>query len=389
MTRRDVDQLKTILAFAGIIALIALFFNISPVIVGAAADNRGFSNQQLGMLMVPGMSAKVLISLLLSFWVRRINIKLLLLFGGACAFFGYIFAAFTTSFTILLIALGIAGVGTGILYCISMACLGAAKNPDRGFGFSQLFQAILMMIGLYVVPIWISPIWGLTGVFMLLAMAVVLAVAFITFPLTGKQSIDIGAQHNNQAIDVKQLSSAIIAMAALFIFNLGLNGFWVFYERIATNTGYTTESIAITLSTAVGIGTLGAFLPILVYNRINRNSMIIAIGLIFILVMVGLVTIFNESVFWVLSVLFQACWSAILAYMFASIAAEDRYGKIVILIPAIYSLSSLIASAVAGYVYNYGHMVFLTYTTSMVFVSIIFWAILRKREQVNIFRSKT
>lgn len=384
MIRRDVDQLKTILAFAGIIALIALFFNISPVIVGAAADNRGFSNQQLGMLMVPGMSAKVLISLLLSFWVRRINIKLLLLFGGACAFFGYIFAAFTTSFTILLIALGIAGVGTGILYCISMACLGAAKNPDRGFGFSQLFQSILMMICLYAVPIWISPIWGLTGVFILLAMAVVLAVVLITFPVIGKQSIDIGAQYNNQAIDVKQLSSAIMAMAALFIFNLGLNGFWVFYERIATNTGYTTESIAITLSTAVGIGTLGAFLPILVYNRINRNTMIIAIGLIFILVMVGLITIFNESVFWVLSVLFHACWSAILAYMFASIAAEDRYGKIVILIPAIYSLSSLIASAVAGYVYNYGHIVFLTYTTSMVFVSIMFWAVLRKRPSENI-----
>ena len=384
MIRRDVNQLKTILSFAGIIALSALFFNISPVIVGAAADNRGFSNQQLGMLMVPGMCAKVLISLLLSFWVRRINRKLLL-FGGACAFFGYIFAAFTTSYIILLIALGIAGVGTGILYCISMACLGSAKNPDRGFGFSQLFQSILMVIGLYAVPIWISPIWGLTGVFMLLAMAVVLAVALIAFfSVTGKQSIDIGAQHNNQAVQVKQLSSAIMAMAALFIFNLGLNGFWVFYERIATNTGYTTESIAITLSTSVGIGTLGAFLPILVYNRINRNTMIIAIGLICILVMAGLITIFNESVFWVLSVLFQACWCAILAYMFASIAAEDRYGKIVILIPAIYSLSSLIASAVAGYVYNYGHIVFLTYTTSMVFVSIVFWAVLRKRPSENI-----
>jgi hypothetical protein len=174
-----------------------------------------------------------------------------------------------------------------------------------------------------------------------------------------------------------------MAMAALFIFNLGLNGYWVFYERIATHIGYTTESIAITLSTSVGIGTLGAFLPILVYNRINRNSMIIAIGLIFILVMVGLITIFNESVFWVLSMLFQACWMAILAYMFASIAAEDRYGKIVILIPAVYAISSVIASAAAGFVYNYGHTVFLAYTTSMVLVSIMFWAALRNRQRAT------
>ena len=384
MMKTSVNQLTTILAAAGIIALSALFFNISPVVVGAAADNRGFSNQQLGMLMVPGMSAKVLISLLLSFWVRRINRKLLLLFGGACAFVGYIFAAFTTSFTTLLIALGIAGIGTGILYCISMACLGAAKNPDRGFGFSQLFQSIFMMIGLYAVPIWISPIWGLTGVFMLLAMGVVLAVALIAFfPATGKQTTEIGAQYNNQAIDSMKLSPAIMAMAALFIFNIGFNGFWVFYERIATNTGYTTEAIAMTLSTSVGIGTLGAFLPILVYNRINRNSMIIAIGLILILVMVGLITIFNESVFWVLSMLFQACWSAMLAYMFASIAAEDRYGKIVILIPAVYAISSVIASAAAGFVYNYGHVVFLAYTTSMVLVSIMFWAALRKRQRAT------
>ena len=381
MMKTSVNQLTTILAAAGIIALSALFFNISPVVVGAAADNRGFSNQQLGMLMVPGMSAKVLISLLLSFWVRQINRKLLLLFGGACAFVGYIIAAFTTSFTTLLIALGIAGIGTGILYCISMACLGAAKNPDRGFGFSQLFQSIFMMIGLYAVPIWISPIWGLTGVFMLLAMGVVLAVALIAyFPATGKQTTEIGAQYNNQAIDSMKLSPAIMAMAALFIFNIGFNGFWVFYERIATNIGYTTEAIAMTLSTSVGIGTLGAFLPILVYNRINRNSMIIAIGLILILVMVGLITIFNESVFWVLSMLFQACWSAMLAYMFASIAAEDRYGKIVILIPAVYAISSVIASAAAGFVYNYGHVVFLAYTTSMVLVSIMFWAALRKRQ---------
>ena len=106
-----------------------------------------------------------------------------------------------------------------------------------------------------------------------------------------------------------------------------------------------------------------------------------AIGLIFILVMVGLITIFNQSLFWVLSILFQAGWSAILAYMFASIAAEDRYGKMVILIPAIYALSSVIASAVAGFVYNYGHIVFLAYTTSMVLVSIMFWAALRKRQR--------
>jgi predicted MFS family arabinose efflux permease len=379
-----VNQLITILAAAGIISLSALYFNIAPVAIGAAADHRGFSNQQLGMLMVPGMSAQMIVSLLLSFWVRRINWKLLLLVGGACAFAGFTLAAFTTSFTTLLLALGIAGVGTALLYCISMACLGAAKNPDRGFGFSQLFQSVFMMIGLYAVPIWISPYWGLTGVFMFLAMAIVLSVALIAyFPAAGEQTTAIGAQHNNQAIDNLKLSPAIMAMAALFIFNLGVNGFWVFYERIATHIGYTTESIATILSTSVGVATLGAFLPILVYNRINRHSMIIAIGLIFILVMVGLITIVNNYVFWVLSVLFQACWVAILAYMFASIAAEDRNGKTVILIPAIYALSSVIASAAAGFVYNYGHIVFLGYSASMVLVSVMFWVALWKRKKAT------
>jgi predicted MFS family arabinose efflux permease len=380
MRKRGTNDLTAILAAAGIISLSVLYFNISPVVVGAAADNRGFSNQQLGMLMVPGMSMQAIVSLLLCFWVRRINWKLLLLFGGVCAFAGYIFAAFTTSFKMLLLASGIAGIGGGLLYCISMAYLGNAKNPDRGFGFSQLFQSISMMIGLYAIPIWISPNWGLTGVFLFVALGILLAITLITYiPNDWKPATKIELQDNNQANKIMRLNPAIMAMAALFIFNLGLNGFWVFYERIATNIGYTAELIAITLSTSVGIGTLGAFLPILVYNRINRNIMITAIGLVFILVMVGVITIFNESVFWVLSMLFQACWAAILAYMYASIAAEDRNGKIIILIPAVYALSSVIASAAAGFVYNYGHAVFLGYTASMVLISMMLWISLWKR----------
>ncbi|MBT7275692.1 MAG: MFS transporter [Woeseiaceae bacterium] len=380
MRKRGTNDLTAILAAAGIISLSVLYFNISPVVVGAAADNRGFSNQQLGMLMVPGMSMQAIVSLLLCFWVRRINWKLLLLFGGVCAFAGYIFAAFTTSFKMLLLASGIAGIGGGLLYCISMAYLGNAKNPDRGFGFSQLFQSISMMIGLYAIPIWISPNWGLTGVFLFVALGILLAITLITYiPNDWKPATKIELHDNNQANKIMRLNPAIMAMAALFIFNLGLNGFWVFYERIATNIGYTAELIAITLSTSVGIGTLGAFLPILVYNRINRNIMITAIGLVFILVMVGVITIFNESVFWVLSMLFQACWAAILAYMYASIATEDRNGKIIILIPAVYALSSVIASAAAGFVYNYGHAVFLGYTASMVLISMMLWISLWKR----------
>ena len=143
--KTGVNQLTTILAAAGIISLSVLYFNISPVAVGAAADHRGFSNQQLGMLMVPGMCAKVLISLLLSFWVRRINRKLLL-FGGACAFFGYIFAAFTTSYTILLIALGIAGVGTGIFYCIStMDCVLFIMTIDGNHAIYTVLQRTFLL----------------------------------------------------------------------------------------------------------------------------------------------------------------------------------------------------------------------------------------------------
>tara|TARA_Y100001949_G_C15701213_1_gene206741 strand:- start:274 stop:483 length:210 start_codon:yes stop_codon:yes gene_type:complete len=67
--------------------------------------------------------------------------------------------------------------------------------------------------------------------------------------------------------------------------------------------------------------------------------------------------------------------------MFASIAAEDRYGKIVVLIPAIYAISSAIASAAAGFVYNYGHIVFLSYTTSMILVSILFHVAIRIRKK--------
>ena len=42
--KTNVNQLIAIFAAAGIIALSALLFNISPVVVGAAAEHSGFSN---------------------------------------------------------------------------------------------------------------------------------------------------------------------------------------------------------------------------------------------------------------------------------------------------------------------------------------------------------
>ena len=112
--------------------------------------------------------------------------------------------------------------------------------------------------------------------------------------------------------------------------------------------------------------TLSQFTPCSILKKSNINGL-------------SLSAIFNESVFWVLSMLFQVCWAAILAYMYASIAAEDRNGKIIILIPAVYALSSVIASAAAGFVYNYGHAVFLGYTASMVLISMMLWISLWKR----------
>ena len=383
--KTDVNQLRTVFAAGGIIALSVLLLNISPVVIGAAAEHRGFSNEQLGMLVVPGLMAQVAVSLILSFWVRRINWKLFVLAAGICTFIGYTFAAFATSFATLLVGLGIAGIGCGSLYAISMVCLGDATNPDRGYGFSQLIQSVLMMVGLYAVPVWISPNWGFTGILMLFAMGGVIAIVLIAyFPAAGKQTADIETQYEpEQAIENTKLSPAIMAVATLFIFTIGLNGFWVFYERIATDLGYTTESIARILSTSVLIGMVGALLPILVSDRINRNSMIIAIGLTFVLVMGGLITIVNETVFWVLSAMFQTCWVASLVYMFASIATEDRYGKIVVLVPAVYGIASAIGSVAAGFVYNYGHIVFVSFTSSMILVAIIFQVVLRIRHRAT------
>ena len=128
-----VNQLITILAAAGIISLSALYFNIAPVAIGAAADHRGFNNQQLGMLMVPGMSAQMIVSLLLSFWVRRINWKLLLLVGGACAFAGFTLAAFTTSFTTVTTSVRYCRCWWWIIILYFNGLLGCCQKPRSWF----------------------------------------------------------------------------------------------------------------------------------------------------------------------------------------------------------------------------------------------------------------
>ena len=365
-----VNQPASVTAAALIISFAALFYNISPVIIGAAAAERSLGDEQLGLLLVPGMIALAVVSLVLTKWVRRCRWKSILVWGGGLMLVGNLLALFASSFSLLMFTFGIVGVGGGLLYSIAMVCLGDAERPDRGFGIAQLLQAIVGMICLYSIPILIAPKWGFSGVLILLASGGLISVALVAwFPSQGKSVSDHAIRERTPFTEETASVVAVLAVSALFVYTMGVSGLWIFYERIGSDMGFSSETIGEILSVAFAIGAFGAFLPVFLRDRFDRNRVILLLGIVFISMVFGLSRTPGETGFLILSVIFQLCWAASLPYLFAAIAAADTRGRVVVLIPAVYGISSAVGSAIAGYTYSYGYQYLLALTITLVFLS--------------------
>jgi len=156
----SVNHPVSIVAAVSLVAFSALVINISPIVVGTAANEKILPVEQLGMLIVPGVIAVILASVFMVRWIRQVNWKQLVAIGGSVSAVGYLGAAASDSLYGLFISLFFAGLGTGVLYAVAMCSLGDTKDPDRSFGYAAVAQTLISALALYAIPMWLAPHWG-------------------------------------------------------------------------------------------------------------------------------------------------------------------------------------------------------------------------------------
>jgi predicted MFS family arabinose efflux permease len=371
--KNSVNHPTSIAAASLLIGLSTLLVNVSPVMIGAAAKAQILPDDQLGMLIAPGLIAVFLVSPIMVRWARGINWKYFVAMGSGLSALSFFLAAQSESLYAMLICFFFAGLGNGILYSIGMCCLGDGEEPDRGFGCAAIVQTLVSAAMMYLIPVWITPSWGFDGLMMVFSLIGAISICLILwFPSRGKSITHISTVEFSALVRDKRSSILPwVAMLALYFFFTGTSTLWAYYERFASDLNFSESYIAETLSIIVMVGGLGAFIPAILGSRFKRLWMIFSTNFALILIVLQLLVASEENLFFTFSLLFYLCISIALPYYFAAIAALDIHGKVVVLLPAVIALSAATGTMLAGPLYAVSSLTLLLTTSALIGIGLL------------------
>jgi MFS family permease len=158
---------------------------VMPMIVGGLIDSYGFSEQQAGAVASAEGVGLVLGLLMAALWIRTVRWRSSLFVGLA----GYALLNFGSSMaeghTQIMALRFLSGYIGGCVFAIVVAALGDNREPDRAFGIGQAVQGLLMGLLFMLAPLLMS-IFGVNGVFYMMAALALLAILFLPrFPQSG------------------------------------------------------------------------------------------------------------------------------------------------------------------------------------------------------------
>ena len=138
------------------------------------------------------------------------------------------------SFSIAQIAIASAGVGAGLLFPISLTLASDMERTERAYGIKLAAEQLVPAVLLVLISL------GAIGAGMDHLLKAVLVVIVICF-LIGLAIPPRGQLQDAQGGQGGSLFLSMVSLVALSVSFAGFAGLWVFFERIAAESGYDPE----------------------------------------------------------------------------------------------------------------------------------------------------
>jgi predicted MFS family arabinose efflux permease len=135
------DRARVIVPALAISAIGALFYNLLPLYLGTAQDDRGLGNQEIGFLTAAFFLGYNLVTIWAFFWIRRWNWRRATAVWIPIALLGLVAGVFSESYRVLLLATAVAGGGFAAVYGIGTTVLADTSNPARWYGVKIAAEA--------------------------------------------------------------------------------------------------------------------------------------------------------------------------------------------------------------------------------------------------------
>ena len=320
--------------FYWLFAIATCVYYLLPVWAGIFVDEYGFSSGQIGYLLAADMAASTVGSALSRFWIHRILWRPMLFFVVTLSLVSNFACIAFDEFLPLLGLRYLAGIGMGAMSAFSFVVFGSAANPDREFSLSLVVQIILGAL-LLLFAIRYSQVNGVASTFVVLG---VFSASFLPFILLApKKSPAVRSEPETVEDGASKPNTwhGTLALCGIFIFFAGITGVWTSMERVGAGLGYDSTYIANALALAMGASLLGAFAPSILTCWLNRIRAILIGTIILAASIFGLAYVELAAAYLGFLLIFNFFYSFIIPYQSGLIAQVDRYGKLIVLLPAV------------------------------------------------------
>ena len=329
----------------------AMIFNILPVFVGRATESFGLDDSAAGWLATTYLAGFGVSSVSASVWFHRLERKTLarVLFLSAAALLAV--GGLVESYDLILGLLFAVGLVLGSLYTVSFML--AAEHPDgtRAVGVKLGGEVVLGALLLSLIPTFIYPTFGFTGILASLAVVLVAAATCTSWLRAGVLEMQtVSTDGGRVAIP----SFARWALGALFLFTVGQAAVWSFVERAGARVEFDIAAIGGVLSIAVLLGGVGSFTAGALSDRLGKEMPLFGAASFYVVAMA--LFAFGEG-FWLYAVainLFFFTWLFTLPYMVSAISSMDDSGGATALVTACLAFGSMLGPALGGEILERG-----------------------------------
>jgi len=301
-----------------------LITQMSPFVISGLMHGLSLSDRDAGFVgsvefATLAAAAIAIAPVLPRFSSRRIGLTALVLawLAGAAS----IFSASWLSFAILR---GVAGVGEGALYAVSLYVVASrCSNPDRIYGYFQVVWA-LGSVALFSIGSELTAAFEYRGILALIASVTLALAPLLLFLPDASASIADGA-----APDAGQVSPllGVMTLAVIVLYLSVSAAVYTFSAPLGERAGLDTKAVGYTLTVGSMFGLAGAGAAAAINVRWGRAIPISGFCVAFSLVALVLCLSHNSTAYVIALVASVVIFYFSIPYLFGLAAALDRSGR--------------------------------------------------------------
>lgn len=331
--------LSLYMTLVGYSVLVAL-----PAINSAWVEQLGFTEVQVNRVASADLLGLFLGSIAISFLIRRVNRRALILAGIAVAIVANALCIYYLDYMTTLLLRILAGFGSGLYTAVAVAGLGARSRPREAFNWMLLAFAISQFLELQLIPH-----LTMAGIYIFFIATYVVTLPFVQLmPSNDPEQMSRVDAADAEPTEHRPTALAWVGIAAIVVAYINIGAYWSNIELAAEAGGLDGDWAGQVISWSVLLSFFGCFGAMYALKHFDYDRPIL-VTFVLMVFAVGLLAVDVSAGIFVFSVaMFSFLWIFIDVYQMGGVSAADRSGSAAAFIPGAQGLGQMLGPFIAA-----------------------------------------